>query len=54
MSGRTCAVKLELTVAEDADDIAVADFFFELLVNSPEVDAEDSIWSVDGVDPVRR
>lgn len=50
---RTLQVKLDLTVADDANDFTVCDFLFDLLVDNAEVDANESIQSVDGTFPDR-
>lgn len=51
---RTSRIVVDLSVADNANDMAVADFLFELLVDSQEVADYEPIFSVDGTNPERR
>lgn len=50
---RNLRVQVDLTVADEADDIVIADFIMDLLVNDAEVAESQSIFSVDGTTPER-
>lgn len=50
---RTAKFTVELTVADDAKDLAVADWLFETLMECPELDEYEPLHSLDSVWPVR-
>lgn len=50
---RSLEIKIDLTVADDAGDFAIADMIFDLLVSDPLVANSRSIESVDGTMPKR-
>lgn len=51
---KSMRVVVDLSVADDANDMEVADVVFEVLVNSEAVEDFKAIESVDGANPERQ